>query len=202
MSVSYAQYNLEEMGFEVGPGFTMLQNASQSATGFGGNANVFYSHYACGKGYGFHITAGGTGLFPSTAHGENLLDLSRASKASFQFAGLDLGIMGKLRIHEYHRPREWAVFLGPKLLVPFLTSTVSDGDAAPLKDHVHSVNHFWTGAQLSVQFRRPITKKKSLFVHPGIEYYFLPAFTSDVAGGARPIYLFLNIGYAFWDQRG
>lgn len=193
-----AQYNLEEMGFEAGPGIALLQNSNQNAMGPGGNANVFYSHYACGKGYGFHITAGATGLFPSTPHGENLLDLSRAGKSSLQFAGIDLGVLGKLRIHEYHRPSEWAVFLGPKLLIPLLAQT--DGD--PLKDHATTVNHFWTGAQLSVQFRRPIGKKKSWFIRPGIEYYFLPAFNTQVAGATRPAYFFLNFGYAFWDQRG
>jgi hypothetical protein len=196
--MAWGQYNLEEMGFEAGPGFTLLQNRSQNASGAGGNANVFYSHYACGKGYGFHVTAGATGLFPSTPHGENLIDLTRASKASFQFAGIDLGFLGKLRIHEYHRPSEWAVFLGPKLLIPLLTRT----DADPLKDNVQSVSPLWTGAQLSVQFRRPVSKKKSWFIRPGVEYFFLPAFNSRVAGDARPLYFFLNFGYAFWDQRG
>lgn len=197
-----AQYNLEELGMEVGPGFAMLQNTSTNALGPGGNVNVFFSHYACGKGYGFHITAGATALFPSTQEGQLLIDEPAAGSTRLQFAGLDVGFMGKLRIHEYHRPREWAVFLGPKLLVPVMARAASDAGSGPLDDQVRTVNHFWTGAQLSVQFRRPISKKKSWFIHPGVEYYFLPAFSSSVAGDAKPLYIFLNFGFAFWDQRG
>ena len=201
-AVAWSQYNLEELGIELGPGLATLHNAAGNALGPAANANVFYSHYACGKGYGFHITAGGTALFPSIADGEKLIDEANAGKTSFQLAGIDVGMLGKLRIHEYHRPREWALFLGPKLMVPLMTRFNSTQEARSLSQATASVNHFWTGVQLSVQFRQPVNKKTSWFIHPGVEYYFLPAFSSVASGSTRPLYIFLNFGFAFWDQRG
>jgi hypothetical protein len=201
-AIAVAQYNLEEMGVEAGPGLAVFQNTSQSALGPAFSANAFYSHYACGKGYGFHITAGASGLFPSITQGQLLLDPPASGQTSLQFANLDFGFMGKLRIHEYHRPKEWAVFLGPKLQVPLITRYASAGSAGGLKDVTSAINHLWAGAQLSVQFRQPITKKKSWFIHPGVEYYFLPSYRSATAGDSRLLYVFLNFGFAFWDQRG
>ena len=199
---AWSQYNLEEMGVEAGPGVALLHNASQNATGLGANANVFYSHYACGKGYGFHITAGATGTFPSTTKGELLLDPPAIGKTGLQFVALDFGVLGKLRIHEYHRPKEWAVFLGPKLQVPLMARYNSTTSSGSLGDVTNSINHFLPGAQLSVQIRQPVNKKTSWFIHPGVEYYFLPSFRSAVAGESRLLYVFLNFGFAFWDQRG
>lgn len=197
-----AQYNLEEIGIELGPGFVFLQNTAQAAVGPGGNANVFFSHYACGKGYGFHLSAGGAALFPATANGAHLIDLPAAQQTHFQFLALDIAALGKLRLHEYHRPREWAIFLGPRLQVPFLTHYGGKEGAGPLKNVTTTVNRLWPGIQLSIQFRRPAGKKTSWFVHPGATYFLVPAFTSGVAGTARPFYLFLNLGFQLWDQRG
>lgn len=198
-----AQYALEELGVELGPGIGLLQGSGANAMGPGGNANAFFSHYACGKAYGFHLTAGAAAMFPGTADGSGLIDVADAGATRLQFVGLDFGVLGKIRLHEYHRPREWAVFLGPKLQVPLMARSASDAGAKPLTQSVQSVNRLWTGVQLSVQFRRAASKKKSWFIHPGAEYYFLPAFNSLAAkGGVKPLYLFLNFGFAFWDLRG
>jgi hypothetical protein len=199
---AWAQYAMEEMGFEAGPGLAVLSSSNGAAIGPGGNALVFYSHYACGKAYGFHFTAGANALFPATSKGADIVDLGFPSKANFRFGNLSFAALGKIRLHEYHRPKEWAVFLGPKLQVPLLAQVASTQESGPLSQKAQSVNHFWTGVELSMQFRRPIGKKKSLFVHPGIEYYFLPAFNSTAAGAVKPLYVFLNFGYAFWDLRG
>lgn len=196
--IAQGQYSMHEAGFELGPGFALLKGSGATALGPAGNVNAFFSHYACGKAYGFHITAGATALFPGTADGSALVDDPSSSRLGLQFAGLDLGLLGKIRTHEKHWPREWAVFLGPKIYLPFLAHT-SNG---PLRDDVDAVGRFLPGLQVSVQFRRPAGRKKSWFIHPGAEYYFLPAFQSDAAGLVSPLYLFLNFGYAFWSQKG
>jgi hypothetical protein len=197
-----AQYNLEELGFELGPGFIFMQNSEENALGPGGNANVFFSHYACGKGYGFHLSGGAAALFPGTANGSALLDLPAAQRTGLSFMALDFAVLGKLRIHEYHRPREWAVYLGPRLMLPLMARYSSTDGSGALGDVANNVSRFWPGVQLSMQFRRPVGNKKSLFIHPGVTYFFMPAFDSNVAGAVKPIYFFLNLGYAFWDMRG
>ena len=199
--IGWAQYNLEEFGLALGPGLAVLQNTATKAIGPAGNVNAFFSHYACGKGYGFHVNAGFAAMFPIAGEGEKLLGNGILGQTTLQFAALDVAVLGKLRIHEYHRPREWAVFLGPRLQVPFLARCSSASFSGPLKNFTNSVYRVWPGIELSVQFRRPIGKKKSMFIHPGAAYFFLPAFNS-FSGNARPLYLFLNLGYALWDQRG
>lgn len=201
-AMAWSQYALEELGVEMGPGITLFQNSSENALGLGANANAFYSHYACGKAYGFHLTAGAAAFFPSTGNGERLIDEPIAGTTNLQFVNLDFGVLGKIRLHEYHRPHEWAVFLGPKLQVPLVAHASTDGGTGSLDQSVRTVNRIWPGVQLSMQFRRPASKKKSWFIHPGVEYYFLPAFSSTVAGDVKPLYFFLNFGFAFWDLRG
>ncbi|MEM7040618.1 MAG: hypothetical protein AAF570_26885 [Bacteroidota bacterium] len=71
-----------------------------------------------------------------------------------------------------------------------------------MRDQVSSVSAFTAGAHVSLQFRRPAPEKKSWFIQPGVEYYFLPAFRSFQNGDVSPFYFFLNFGYAFWDKRG
>jgi hypothetical protein len=197
-----AQYNLEEFGVELGPGFALLLDGPDKAMGPAVNANAFFSHYACGKGYGFHLNAGVTSMFPSTADGAAMTDLPAAEKLQFSFVGLDVAALGKLRIHEYHRPREWAVFFGPRLQVPLMARYSNSDGSGSLDDITEKVSRVWPGVELSVQIRRPIGKKKSWFIHPGAAYFFVPAFKGQATIGPKPLYLFLNFGYALWDQRG
>jgi hypothetical protein len=200
--IGHSQYSMEEMGIEGGGGWAIFPNSAKSLAGPAFNANYFFSHYACGKAYGLHFTGGFAGFLPSAADATNILDDATAGKASLRFAGFELGAMGKIRIHEYHRPKEWAVFLGPKLQIPLMAAYSSENGNGGLRDKVSSVGAFWPGVHLSVQFRQPASKKKSWFIRTGAEYYLTPAFQSVGAGSVQPLYLFLNFGYAFWDKRG
>lgn len=197
-----AQYNLEEFGMEAGPGLTILLSPDQLALGPGGQVNAFFSHYACGKRYGFHLQVGMTGLFPRNEIGQELLDPPVTGQIGMQFAGVDAGVLGKIRLHEYHRPREWAVFFGPRVMAPLIARYSSPAGSGALKDVTTSMSPILGGVELSVQFRNPIGKKKSWFLHPGGVFYFVPVFNSTTGGPNLPLYLFLNFGYAFWDQRG
>jgi hypothetical protein len=197
-----AQYNLEEFGIEGGPAFTLLKDGSNQALGPAANLNAFFSHYACGKGYGFHLNAGITGSFPTTSDGSSMTNLVSAGRTQFEMIGLDMAILGKLRIHEYHRPREWAVFAGPRLQIPLLMHYSTTDASGSMQSITEKVSRIWPGVELSVQFRRPASKKKSWFIHPGAAYFFTPLFSTPLTVGPKPLYLFLNFGYALWDQRG
>lgn len=199
---SSAQYSMEEFGMELGPGLSLLLSPDGRAMGPGGNVNAFFSHYACGKRYGFHLQLGMTGMFANSEFGHEILDPPAFGRTGIQFAGLDAAVLGKIRLHEYHRPREWAVFFGPRVMAPLITRYSSNNSSGSLSDVTSTLSRVWPGLELSVQFRNPIGKKKSWFVHPGAAYFFLPAFTSNVGGSSSPLYFFLNFGYAFWDQRG
>ncbi|MEY3441787.1 MAG: hypothetical protein RLZZ519_68 [Bacteroidota bacterium] len=197
-----AQYNLEEFGVELGPGLSLLMDGPNQAVGPAFNANAFFSHYACGKGYGFHLNAGATGMFPSTADGSQITYQISTSPMRFSIVSLDVAALGKLRIHEYHRPREWAVFFGPRLQVPLLARYSNELGNGPLSGMTEKVSRILPGIELSMQFRRPVGKKKSWFIHPGAAYFFLPAFKALPTAAPKPLYFFLNFGYALWDQRG
>ena len=197
-----AQYNLEEFGVELGPGISLLVSESNKAIGPAFNANAFFSHYACGKGYGFHVNAGVTGQFPSTADGSRMTHEISSSPLQFSMVSLDVAVLGKLRIHEYHRPREWAVFLGPRLQAPLLARISNEFGSGALSGSVAKVGRILPGIELSMQFRRPIGKKKSWFIHPGAAYFFLPAYEAQPMASPKPLFFFLNFGYALWDQRG
>lgn len=197
-----AQYNLEEFGVELGPGLSLLMDGPNKAVGPAVNANAFFSHYACGKGYGFHLAAGATGMFPSTADGSQMTHQLSTSPLRFSIVSLDVAALGKLRIHEYHRPREWAIFFGPSLQVPLMARYSNELGGGALSATTEKVSRILPGIELSMQFRRPIGKKKSWFIHPGAAYFFLPAFKALPTSAPKPLYFFLNFGYALWDQRG
>ncbi len=181
-----AQYTLDEIGFNAGIGAALYNFEGDWEQGIGVNANVFYSHYFCGKAYGFH-TQGGFNYINSGTSGIH--------HSQIQFEG---GFLIKFKKHSHHRSREWAVLAGPKFQVPLVTSTVYrirnvglSPDWIPVVPVVHA----------SIQFRRPAPQKKSWFIQPGVEYGVLPDYKWN-ANEYRRIYFFLHFGYAFFDKRG
>ncbi len=181
-----AQYTLDEIGFNAGPGVALYNFEGDREQGVGVNANVFYSHYFCGKSYGIH-TQGGFNYINSGTAG--------VRRSQFQFEG---GFFFKLKRHDYHRSKEWAVLIGPKFQIPTITSVVSKvGNVEPPTQ--------WTSvvpvAHISFQFRRPAPEKKAWFIQPGVEYGILPDYKLNQREYRRT-YIFLHFGYAFFDKRG
>ncbi|HHG85595.1 MAG TPA: hypothetical protein ENJ82_12680 [Bacteroidetes bacterium] len=197
-----AQYTMDELAFGLGGGLAILPNGANALSGPGLNLNASYAHYLCGKAYGFHFTAGANTFSPATQMGEPFLKAQLAGKTRFLLAGAELGGFFKVRIHDYHRSREVALLIGPKINFPVLASYHSEIDQGSLRNNTDKVNPFQVGAHISLQFRRPAPEKKSWFIEPGIDYYFSPTWTNDPAGHINTAYLFLNFGYAFWDKRG
>lgn len=194
-----AQYSMNEMGIGGGAGFSMMPNTQEFIPGAHIRGEYFFSHYACGKAYGFHVQGG---MLFTSASGTNgaWLGLPLSSSGDLSLLALDAGLFGKIRLHDYHRPKEWAVFVGPKLQAPLMGRYLADGNRGKLSQ-IASVNRILPGMHLSLQVRRP-AGKKSYFIEPGLEYYLLPSFKTNLGGPVQQMHIFLKFGYAFWDQRG
>ncbi len=188
-----SQYTLDEIGVNVGGGLAILSSTGGNQMGPGANINAFYGHYFCGKRYGIH-TQGGFNFINTRTETERTRQL--------QFEG---GFFFKVKRRDYHRPKEWAIIVGPKFQIPIATSTrYFFGSIQPVKD--------WTPvvpvAHVSLQFRRPAPEKKSWFIQPGFEYGLLPDYQLpdlQFPAGADVVsrtYFFLHFGYAFFDKRG
>ena len=113
---------------------------------------------------------------------------------------LSIGLFFKVRPHDYHRRKEWALLVGPKVYVPIRSGFSSSLGRTSLVDQVEAINPFQVVLHTSVQVRRPFGKK-SWFIHPGLEVALLPIF-SGLQSDVGLFHLFLNVGYAFWEKRG
>lgn len=196
-----AQYTLDELGVAGGGGLALFSNEVGPAVGPGFNANVFYSHYLCGKAYGFHLQAGAVGFLPSYSDANELVAGLPAEKLSMTLMNLEVGAFAMIRPRDFHRPRETALFIGPKVMVPFMGRYTAGEESGALRD-IAKVSPVQVGAHLSLQIRRPAPEKKSWFIEPGIDYYFIQSFNADPAGDFSNLYFSLNFGFAFWDKRG
>jgi hypothetical protein len=95
-----------------------------------------------------------------------------------------------------------ALVVGPRLWVPMVTGIATTLERGSLDITQARMHPFQVGGNLGLQFRRPAPDKKSWFIEPGV--FWSPVSFLDAASENRtvPIYLYLNFGFAFWDQRG
>lgn len=189
-----AQYTLDEVGVNAGIGGAFIPGISQTYGGPLVKANIHYGHFFCGKAFGIRAEGGFNYAMPSD-------DLFR-----FQIIQFEGGFFFKLKRRDYHRPKEWAVIVGPKVHVPlfghYSTLRGEPKESGPLSDLNVAMRIIQPMAHLSVQIRRPVGDKKSLFIQPGVEYGIQSEFTGLSIGSFNRWNIFLNIGYAFFDKRG
>ncbi|MEM1000173.1 MAG: hypothetical protein AAGN35_24175 [Bacteroidota bacterium] len=200
-----AQYTLDELSVNAGGGLALFHTAADAGPllGPGVHASFVYGHYVCGKAYGFHLEGGFASFMPTDSDASNLFQNLPQSRIAVATVNASLGAYAKIRPRDYHRPREVALLVGPKVLLPFLSNyNVSDSELnGPLRD-IASVSAVQVGGHLAVQIRRPAPEKKSWFIEPGLDYYFTPAFDATPAANVRNFYAYLSFGFAFWDKRG
>lgn len=199
--LGWGQYSMQEMGLSAGLGLGIFPNSHQTTVGPAVGAEYFFSHYACGKAYGLHFTGGINSTFPMNANDGIWIDQPLANKSSLQIIALEAGAYAKIRLHDYHRPKEWAVFFGPKIQLPIVAQYQTNLSSGSLASTSSSVNRIMPGLHLSLQFRRPV-KKQSWFLEPGFEYYLPSLFQTLGGGNVHQSQIFLKFSYAFWDQRG
>lgn len=197
-----AQYTLDEFGLAAGGGLAAYPNSASTLAGPAANVNGFYSHYLCGKAFGFQVAAGANGTLARSSDGADLISVANAGETRFTLLAAEIAGYFKLRMHDYHRPRETALLIGPKVNFPLIRHFAAENESGQLRSHVESANALQVGAHLSLQIRRPAPEKKSWFIEPGVEYFFIPAWKQTPAGNVGTAYIFLNFGYAFWDKRG
>lgn len=194
-----AQYTLDEIGVNLGGGYVTANSVAVDLGGFGLHTNLFYGHYFCGKTYGIHVQGGFNYNNLSTSNGDGAFGDGTGAMTINQLQFEGAGFF-KIKLKDYHRPKEWAVFFGPKFSVPLIQNYSSEMGSGKLSD-IAGTPFIVPAAHLSVQFRRPAPEKKSWFFQPGIEYSLYDDFSTPQNSFSR-LYLFLNFGYAFFDKRG
>jgi len=224
------QYHLQEFGFRMGGGTNVGlpftedhglagQAGEESAYGLSWayNAQLFYSHYFCGKAVGYHLELGARGFAQPESRSQtagllsanaSVIDagarvVAPAYEATHQLHYLTLGAMFKFRTKNYHRPIETAYHIGPVLNVNLVASTVVEGgNREPLRDFdALDVNAIGVGLHASLWHRRKLGKQGSWFFVPGVEFY--PAQNLNNANGASlaSLYPFLNMAFTLWNNR-
>jgi hypothetical protein len=199
---AHAQYTMDELSVNAGAGYALFPNLASAASGPAAHANFVYGHYLCGKAYGFQLEGGIAAFLPSHPEASNLFGSLPAERLSITSLNLALGAYAKIRPRDYHRPREIALLVGPKVLLPLVGRYSAGDQSGALRDVAATVSTISLGGHLGLQIRRPAKEKKSWFIEPGVDYYFMPLFNGNPAGDVRNLYLSLGFGFAFWDKRG
>jgi hypothetical protein len=193
-----AQYSLSETGLMLGGGAGIL-SGGETTLGPSLHMGGFFSHYTCGKRYGFHF-AGGAGLDlnrsgNSNSSGSSVLDQNAALSIGYLY----LGAYGKIRPHTYHRPKEICFLVGPQLEVPLLTRYATDSLSGSLKEAGADVPTLLPAIHVSAQFRRPMGDELSFFIEPGVDAQLSPLYSTS--GGARScMRVTLALGVSFWND--
>lgn len=197
-----AQYELDEMTVHAGAGLGALLHTGGTGLGPAANANFDFTHYPCGKAFAIQGVAGVTLGQTNWADGQATFGPAGLGKTRLNWAVGELGAAVKLRVHDYHRPREMALVVGPRLWLPVATGVntpLVNGDVARTDAKVPLL---LVGGNLGLQFRQPAPDKKSWFIEPGIFWSPMPFLEAADDSRALPVYLYLNFGFAFWDERG
>jgi hypothetical protein len=198
---AYAQFTLDEVGFGVGGGANLLMG-TPIQTGFGVHSQAYYSHYFCGKRTGFHAVIGFRYLgSPFNRSFSLAAPANLETDNSVRLGYWDIGFLGKIRRNEYHRSREAALMIGPKINLATVARYSDSLSSGSFWDVDAKASFFNVGLHASVQFRRPLGKS-AWFFRPGAEYFLLPAIKQTAAGSFRNLYLFLMLEFNLFDARG
>lgn len=218
-SLASAQYHFQEVGLRFGGGTNIptpfreiendVINEAQSPwnLSWAYNANLFYSHYFCGKNYGYHIDLGvrGFNLVEDRPAGfaPTYFSPDSAGRYSYVFHYADLGVYFKVRRHNYNRRKEVALLFGPKLNVRFWSRVTDDAGNVEVfqGNDFRNVGLLVPGLQVSVWFRRKLGRNGSFFLIPGCDFYVLNTASTELGQNFRSIYPHLNLGFTFWNNR-
>lgn len=175
----HAQTSISEAGVRVHGGLHFPSVASYNI-GYRAGAAGFFTHFFCGKRYGYWLE---TGLQAGT------FSIAGTPRIDFLLTQLDLGAYLKLRAHRSNRKKEWALLVGPKV-APLLVQ------ASNTLDPDRRVG-FVLALHTSVCYKAPMGKRSSLAIHPGLEW------NSNLSPPLRPIdltnlYVFLGASLMLW----
>lgn len=198
VSFSMGQYHLSEVGLSLGGGATVPFGFENAGLSYGLNGGGFFSHWVCGKRYGYHGVLGVRNFHASGRDGLEIPPETIVGRSSFSFNYLDLGFFFKVRRHEYHRWYEAALLVGPKIDV-LMTGRHSSGNLAGRKSDNIKLLPVAPGIHASLWIKRKFFAQ-ALYIQPGVEYYPLNI-VSTPDNAMSGLYAFLNIGFTFWNTK-
>lgn len=196
----FGQYDLSEVGIMAGGGYSLNPGVEKLSPGPGANANAFFSYWNCGKNHGIHASLGARYFQATAQEGFYPNPPEPASpKTGMNFTALDAGFYFKVRLHEYHRPREWSFLMGPKLNLLVNSGLTSNTGNTAFEDLGVTRKVFSAGVHLSARYKIKLNTQ-FLYLQPGAEYYPLP-YLDTSAGATRNLYLFFNVGGTLWNTK-
>lgn len=183
-----AQYTLNEVGAQVGTG---LVTATTDWVGPSFHAEGFWAHYFCGKAYGIQANGGlnADKLYLSNADGGFI----GGQRPVVNLLQATAGAYFRIRPADFHRSKEWAFLVGPRIELPLVSRVNSAVGSQPLSD----VAPVFLRVHGAFQIRRPMGDH-SIFFTPAVSW----SIASDIAPQYQRFHFQFSIAYTFWDARG
>ncbi len=157
-----AQFALSEGGVRVALGVIAPLEAPRAQVGPSISLGGFYTHYLCGKRSGYWLEGALVQHFFNERGGTapSLVSAAATGPNQYTLLNLQLAALYKFRPVNYHRAREWAFLIGPKLdlaLTPRV-ATGSEGFGLLADSATRQVRTGWLGLHTSVIYRRPMMR--------------------------------------------
>ncbi|MCB9231183.1 MAG: hypothetical protein H6581_05955 [Bacteroidia bacterium] len=195
----FAQYHLGEIGLTAGGGAALPLSPQGLKTGLGLNGTLFYSHWSCGKRYGYHATVGYTWLGYAQKSGQEFLPYFTSSQndGAIRTSYVHAGFYFKLRKNEFVRNQETSYLMGARFhLLAQAQGRNITGNSTSLSN---KANLLVPAIHLAVWFKRKI-KKQAFYVAPGMDILLL-AQLRGASENLISLYPHLNLGYTFWNSK-
>jgi hypothetical protein len=207
-----AQYHLMEFGARA-DGIATPVTSAGGGVGGGARLSGFYSHYFCGKSFGYHLEAG-AGFLAQPVY--EATDTKALLSADYDFAPNTQSLLAtgtaaayfKLRRMTYHQKREGCLLLGWRATFLFgeRTKVLNVNGSEVFTSEISAV---LTGPEVVAQYRMPRGKKQSWLLQAGVHLpinadvvtYQTNLFPADPTVRETHLQLWLGFGLTLWDNR-
>ncbi|MDX2062265.1 MAG: hypothetical protein SFY70_04335 [Bacteroidia bacterium] len=199
-----AQYHLDEAGPQLVAGVALPIASETVKLGPSAGIGGFYTHYRCGKRDGYWIEANARYLqtqdqAPDSATLATPVPPTLPAEANtYRFIQGEVGVYYKIRKDNYHRPREFALLVGPKLTYNL---AVRNQEGAFETDSYREVRGSYLGLHLSVFYRLPAGTRYSFLISAGGDYQLAEVVSTTATPRYRYANLYLRFGYTLWNSR-
>ncbi len=201
------QYHLSEFGAQLGAGLAVplgaeyAPSADGNATadpGFGQHVGGYFSHWVCGKTYGYQFSLGYRGQSSVSAGSPGGFTNGQSFGTTAYYGFVTAGAYFKWRPKKFHREKEWNLLLGPKLNVLVVDSEDRSSIVfGPLEPDYNRIQPALHG---SVWFRFPWSNRRSWFIAPGVDYLPLSIGTTGSGVGFSTVYPHVTFAMTFYNN--
>lgn len=206
-----AQYHFTELGARLDAGLLHNLHSQGHNPGAQWKASAFFSHFFCGKNYGYQLEGGAfVGLTDYTPPSPTIVTDKGTEVPPGQQYGGHIAALWKMRVHNYHRDKEWFFLIGPR----FVLQTDAQKWAftyrpnGATQDAVFTLTELPLSTWLSLSgWRRlPMGSNRSWLVGGGIDFSLTPIGTyqreeRSTAEGARAAVFWFGGGLTLWNNR-